>query len=285
MSHANIPQAIRGAGASFGIVTEFVMRTHEKPKKTIHFTHRTPYSKTDEIIRQFLAWQKLIADPTLDRRIGTEFTLDPEGSKMTATWFGTEKEFDQSGIAARLGLKLTSVESNWVNTQRWQWENAILVLSDIPSEFYSRSLGFTKEDLLSQNATAHLVDMIKKNKRRSSIKWFCIFDATGGKVAEPAMDATAYAHRDKVMFYQSYVYNVWSHLSKAEVGLLDTIHDVVLESLPAGPRTTYPGYIDPMLKDPQSTYWGTNLPRLQKIKSEWDAADVFHNPQSVRPLA
>ncbi|KAF8521773.1 hypothetical protein BU17DRAFT_87677 [Hysterangium stoloniferum] len=31
-------------------------------------------------------------------------------------------------------------------------------------------------------------------------------------------------------------------------------------------------------------YWGSNLPLLQQIKATIDPTDVFHNPQSVRPV-
>ncbi|KAH7322467.1 hypothetical protein B0I35DRAFT_509816 [Stachybotrys elegans] len=282
--HEDLFFAIRGAAAGFGIVTEFVMSTVQKPKTTIHFTHRTPYAKAEEIVRQFQAWQELVADPELDRRIGTEFTLDPEGSKITATWYGTQGDFDKSGIANKLGLKLTPVESSWINTKRWQFENAVLVLSDIPTEFFSRSLGFTAQDLLTKNATEHLVELVRKNKEQAELKWFCIFDATGGAVSDPATDSTAYAHRDKVMFYQSYVYNIWAPLGKVETELLNDIHRTILDNNPQRPPSTYPGYIDPLLEHPQETYWGTNLPRLQKIKTAWDPKDVFQNPQSVRPL-
>ncbi|EXK36009.1 hypothetical protein FOMG_09198 [Fusarium oxysporum f. sp. melonis 26406] len=275
--------AIRGAAAGFGIVTQFVIKTVEKPKKTLHFTHRTPYTNSEGIVEQFKRWREMVADKKLDHRIGTEFALDPEGSKITATWFGTRQDFDQSGIAERLGLKLTPVESSWVNTKRWQYENAVLTLSDIPTEFFSRSLGFTADDATSFNATERLVQLIAANKSQSKLKWFCIFDATGGKVAEPAMDSTAYAHRDKVMFYQSYLYNIWAPLTADEKGLLSGIHETIVGGIPTRSPSTYPGYIDPLLENPQEAYWGPNLDRLEAIKREWDPEDVFHNPQSVRP--
>ncbi|KAJ4323828.1 hypothetical protein N0V84_004174 [Fusarium piperis] len=282
--HKDLFWAIRGAGAGFGIVTEFVMSTVEKPETTLHFTHRTPYTDAKKIVNQFQAWQKLIADPKLDRRIGTEFTLDPDGSKITATWFGNRDEFDKSGIAKKLGIDITPVEARWVNTKRWQIENANLLLSDIPIKFNSRSLGFTAKNLINQNATKHLVDMISNNTLQSGYRWFAIFDATGGKVSDPSMNSTAYAHRDKVMFYQSYVFNLYADLTIKQDVFINDIHNIILPSVPTGRRTTYPGYIDPRLEDPQQAYWGSNLPRLQQIKAVWDADDVFHNPQSVRPL-
>lgn len=39
----------------------------------------------------------------------------------------------------------------------------------------------------------------------------------------------------------------------------------------------------PLLSNAQEAYWGTNLPKLERIKKVVDPGDVFHNPQSVRP--
>ena len=52
--------------------------------------------------------------------------------------------------------------------------------------------------------------------------------------------------------------------------------------MPTSQFGSYPGYVDPLLANAQQAYWGTNLPKLEKIKHEIDPKDVFHNPQSVR---
>ncbi|EFQ33679.1 hypothetical protein CGRA01v4_02022 [Colletotrichum graminicola] len=207
-SYEDLFFAIRGAGAVFGIVTEFKMRTHRKPPVTLHFAKRTSYTQREQIIEEFLSWQNLTADPDLDPRFGTEFALEPQGSKLTGTWFGTEEDFQNSGISERTPGGLRAIESNWIETARWQWENAQLYLADVPTEFFSRSLGFRKQDHLSRNATENLVRRVEKDNKRIDFNWFIIFDATGGEVAKPDMDSTAYAHRDKVRFYQSYGYSL-----------------------------------------------------------------------------
>jgi hypothetical protein len=62
------------------------------------------------------------------------------------------------------------------------------------------------------------------------------------------------------------------------------ITSLVRSLIPTGSQlTTYAGYVDPTLQNPQEQYWGSNLPRLVEVKTKWDPSDVFHNPQSVRP--
>ncbi|KAK1962978.1 FAD binding domain-containing protein [Colletotrichum sublineola] len=276
--------AIRGAGAGFGVVTEFKIRTHKKPPTTMHLINRTPYTQLDQMVEQFLIWQNLTGDPDLDPRFGTEFVLEPQGSKITGTWYGTNEDFKKSGISEKLPGGLTIVESSWVETARWLYDQAQLYLADIPTEFLSRSLGLREQDQLSRAATERLFRMVKENAEKIDAKWFIIFDATGGEVSRPTMNSTAFAHRDKVRFYQSYGYSLRGPLSGPKEELLMGIHQFIIENISGGEHTTYPGYVDPYLEKPQEVYWGSNLPRLQTVKTVWDPSDVFHNPQSVQPL-
>lgn len=106
----------------------------------------------------------------------------------------------------------------------------------------------------------------------------------GGAVADVATNATGYAHRDKLMFYQSYGVDLIS-LSDTTKSFLTNFHDKLTSMLSITTvRGTYPGYVDPnMTGVPQEQYWESNLSTLQGIKAVWDPDDIFHNPQSVQP--
>ncbi|KAK3680848.1 hypothetical protein B0T22DRAFT_485748 [Podospora appendiculata] len=277
--------ALRGAGAGFGIITEFVLKTHPEPAEVVDYVYNFQYSHLPEMVDFFMAWQNLVADPTLDRRLGTEFTLYPFGARVTATWYGSQAEFVSSGIMDRLPSGNDTVglsRNSWLGHLLSQAQKEALRLGDVPNPFYSKSLGFTRRDLLTRAQTLDLFQWVDK-AAKGTLAWFVIFDATGGKVADVGSNATAYAHRDKVFFYQSYAINVL-RVSSTTRAFLEGFHNRLLGFLPAGEaHGTYPGYVDPFLKFPQQEYWLANLPVLEGIKSKWDAGDVFHNPQSVRP--
>ena len=92
-------QAIRGAGASFGIVTEFVFATHPEPgpsirysytfKFVIFFSHSRWLFESDFVVcrlgnaqglaKTFTKWQSFISTPNLDRKFASTLTVTPVG--------------------------------------------------------------------------------------------------------------------------------------------------------------------------------------------------------------
>ncbi|KAI1151021.1 hypothetical protein F4825DRAFT_477460 [Nemania diffusa] len=242
-NNSDLFYAVRGAGAGFGIVTEFVMKTHPAPADVIHYTYHFQFSRLPELVDMFVAWQALAADAALDPRLGAEFYLWTGGATVSGTFYGSEAELRAAGILERLprgrdaaALRRTSWDGGWVD---------------------------------AQDKGTHL--------------WSVIFDATGGRIADVPAESTAYAHRDKFMFYQSYGVNVYGD-NAATRDFLTGFHEKLLSILPDRAHGTYPGFVDPELQRPQEAYWMGNLPKLERIKAKWDPTDLFHNPGSVRPV-
>ncbi|KAI3336303.1 Glucooligosaccharide oxidase [Xylariaceae sp. AK1471] len=273
--------ALKGAGAGFGIVTEFVMKTHPEPGSVIQYSYSLTFGKHVDMVPVFKQWQDLVSDPNLDRRFGTEFVAHELGVIITATFYGTEDEWNASGIPKRIPTgKLSVVVDDWLAVLTQQASDAALYLSDIHSAFTARSLAFRADETLSEDAITKMMKYLDDTDH-GTLLWFLIFDATGGAINDIPMNATAYSHRDKVMFCQGYGIGipVLSQKTKDFMnGVINTIQNSITQSL-----TTYPGYVDPALANPQQSYWGPNLRILESIKTTYDPNDLFHNPQSVRP--
>ncbi|KAI0147186.1 hypothetical protein GGR57DRAFT_505926 [Xylariaceae sp. FL1272] len=273
--------ALKGAGAGFGVITNFVVKTHPEPGTVVQYTYSITFGKHADMVPVFKQWQDLATDPDLDRRFGTEFVAHELGAIITGTFYGTEDEWNASGIPDRIPKgKISVVIDDWLAAIATDVENAALYLSDTRTAFTARSLSFKSDEVLSEDTITDVMNYLDDTDQ-GTLLWFLIFDATGGAISDIPMNATAYSHRDKVMFCQGYGIGglTLSQTTKDFMnGIIDTIQNSTTETL-----TTYPGYVDPNLVNPQDSYWGPNLDTLGSIKTKWDPKDTFHNPQSVRP--
>ncbi|OHE98273.1 hypothetical protein CORC01_06470 [Colletotrichum orchidophilum] len=269
--------AMRGAGAGFGIVTDFVMRTRRAPSSALHFNQSFSYSHPKEIAEVLLTWQSIATDQTLDNRFSTEMVFGPSGARISSTWFGSEAELYQTDILNRvqsIGGSLATRQETWNGSLARLAAEEALHTAPTPNKLYSKSLGLSSSHILSNSEIASLLASLPAELMAED--WSIKFQAAGGAVAEVPVGSTAYAHRDKVMFYQSYAPDALN-TTRASLG---DFHRKLLNTLPNA-AGTYPGFVDAELRAPQSSYWGSGLAVLEEIKAQWDPEDVFHNPQSV----
>lgn len=282
-------QGIRGAGASFGIVTEFVMRTHPEPGNVVQYTYTYSLGEHD-ITQVFKQWRDLAYDPSLDRRLGTLITIIGEAAFVEAIFYGTDEEFQASGVPQRLPRPSTMTvdAKGWLGHLTYLAEGEALHASNIRAPFYNKSLGFRQQDILSDTIVDEMIDYIVNAPKGFHEVCVFIFSAQGGAINDIPVDATSYGHRDKVMFYENYIINI-PQVSQENKNYFLGFHKLMLDAL-AEPKlvtTTYAGYVDMELGTGATSgpaYWGELYPRLQELKTTWDPSDVFHNPQSVRPV-
>jgi FAD/FMN-containing dehydrogenase len=87
--------AIKGAAASFGIVTQFKVRTQEIPKGAVQYTYTFSQGDVFDKVKLFKAWQAIVAKPNITRNYSTELTIFQEGIVITGSFFGTKEEFHE----------------------------------------------------------------------------------------------------------------------------------------------------------------------------------------------
>lgn len=276
--------ALRGAASGFGVITEFVMRTHPEPRDIVQYEYTLKFGKQADAAALYSKWQDMMADPKLDRRFGSMFIMFPLGAVITGTFYGTEAEFKASGIPQALpssgGPQGYLVLNDWLGSLVHDAEKEAMYLSNLATPFMSRSLAFKREDLLGPEKIKNLFQWVDA-QQKGTLLWFIIFDAAGGILEDIPQNSTAFAHRDKIMYYQSY--GVGFPLLQKTRDFITGFHKQVVAA--ANPTTwgTYPGYVDNTLVKPQKQYWDSNLEALEHIKGVRDPLDVFHNPGSVRP--
>lgn len=278
--------ALRGAGASFGVITEFVIKTHPQPAAVAQYSYSFSLGSQSEMAPIFKKWQDVVYDPDMDDRFSTLFIAEPFGVVITGTFYGTESEYHASGIPAKLptGGDISSNVTDWLGGLAHDAEVEGLYVSNIPNEFYSKSLGLRVEDKLDDDAIDDLFSYLD-SANKGTLAWFVIWDTEGGAINKISADAASYPHRDKIIFYQSYAVGV-PILEKSTISFVEKLDQKVRAALP-GANTTYAGYVDPRVSHDEAVamYWGDHLPELEQIKAKWDPKDVFHNPQSVTPAS
>jgi FAD/FMN-containing dehydrogenase len=146
--------AIRGAGASFGIVTDFHVKTSPAPGSAIAYTYNVTIGDAKLQANAFKAWQKLVSDPKLSWKISSQFTVFPFGSVITGFFFGTKQEFSALNLQGQIpGLNPDTIDIQVMNGAVAIGQEiskvALELFGGVSTHFYSKSLAFTQKTLMS----------------------------------------------------------------------------------------------------------------------------------------
>lgn len=276
--------ALKGAGASFGIITEFKVRTEPEPGETVLYSYGIQVGSAADKATAFKKWQELISDPDLSRKFASQLILTELGVVVTGTYFGPKSEFDSLNISSRLPDHDESVIvlDDWLGVVgHWAEDIALEIGGGIQSNFYAKSVAYTKDDLIPDETVDKLFQYIADTDK-GTLAWFVIWDLEGGAINDVAADATAYGHRDALFYHQAYGINLFGRVDDKIRNFLTGINKVITDGI-GHDLGAYAGYVDRALGDAgPSKYWGANLPRLEQIKAAVDPKDIFHNPQSVK---
>lgn len=282
--YSEIFWALKGAGSSFGVVTEFKFRTQEAPGKAIEYSYTFSARPYSNLAKRFKAWQELISDPQLSYKFASQVVISEVGMIISGTFFGSEQEWDALNVTSvfpeRSNEKVLVLDDFAGTVSKWAEDIALTIGGVIASSFYSKNVAFTKYDLIPSDT----IDKFFRNLDtvdRGTIVWFAIFDLEGGAINDVPADATSYGHRDALFYLQTYAVNI-GKLSDKTRAFINGMDEIVRGGFPDRTLGSYAGYVDPQLPDAQVRYFGSNYPRLQSIKRRVDPKDVFSNPQSVK---
>lgn len=276
--------AIKGAAAGFGVVTEFTVLTHPAPEQAIRYSYALELGSFKSMAQTFKDWQEFIAKPDLSRKLYAQVTLSSIGMVVSGTFFGSQEEFDSLHLQSVFPEHAKSriiVFKDWLGlVVHWAEDMGLHIVGGARFAFYSKSLAFKLADLLPASCVDSLFNYLDTAHKGTPL-WFLNFELQGGATNDLPTDAAAYAHRDILLYSESFGIDI-SRVSPTTRGFLTRINEIITSSMPDRKFGSYPGYVDPELPNGQEAYWGVNLPKLERIKGDIDPKDVFHNPQSVR---
>ena len=279
--HPDLLFAVKGAGGSYGIVTEYTFRTEPEPSQSVYFEYT--FVGTNSTVRAQLLqeWQAYVAAPALARAFTPIFTIVPGAIVIAGAYLGTLDQYNALNFASAFTVPPAATNVTAVN----DW----LALSDIfgaqtasaevPAYLYAKNLFVKPESLVPASSFEALLTYADTTPS-AAVSWLMEFQLEGGAINDVPKDATAYPHRD-ALYWGIFEATTNGTVTKTTYGFVEGLHNIITSGQPNVSFPSYAGYVDTRLKDAPEQYWTSNLPRLQKIKAAVDPGDVFHNPQSV----
>ncbi|KAF5005586.1 hypothetical protein FDECE_7993 [Fusarium decemcellulare] len=280
--HSDLFWAIRGAGASFGIVTEFQFQTKPEPKEVIDFAFTVSSNDTATLTNAFKAYHEIIRDRTLDPRLGVVVVVSKNSFRVSGAYFGPREGYDRVDFGSRVP---SIVSGNVSETISWSQHvnntfTGIDSLDPRQSYLYVHGTALNFATLPTNDTIDSLFEHLQ-NVNSGDANWFVLMDLYGGAIGKPAVDATAFPHRDIAYFFSMYV-TTENRTAQATYNFVD---DAVLNVQGKQPEKylSYVGYTNDRVEgSPQERYWGSNLPLLQDIKAAYDSKDLFSTAHTVK---
>ena len=280
--HSDLFWACRGGGGgNFGIATSFIFRTHPVGDVAT-YTCSWPWARAKQVIQGWQAWA-----PHAPAELMCLLDLTSGSGSPNVTsggqFFGSEAQLRTllSQLFAATGQPsgLTVRTRSFMDAQRL-WANC----RDAPSckapahatfkaksDYANKALSGTAIDVLVRAMESHQVD-----SRLGGAA--VLLDAYGGRVNRVPKSATAFVHRD-ALFSLQYIAS-WGS-STVEQANLAWIRKLYADMRPYVSGFAYQNYIDPELATWKHAYYGTNLPRLARVKRKYDPKNVFRFAQSI----
>lgn len=279
-----------GGGGSFGVVTSLTFRTRPAPDVSIFYL-RWPLPAAAEVVAAWQPWVSA-AEPALWSTCKLAAAPGAAGRVVVAgTWLGSPDAL--AGVLGRLTSQLGTAPAAR-STRRLSYLPAMLFeagCSDIGLEacHLPPTGGLDRQRFtatshvvaapLDATAIATAADRVAAAADVDGmVAGGLSLDSLGGAVASIPAAATAFGHRDALFSLQYTA--VWRQ------GPADAYSAYVrgfrAAMKPQLGNAAYVNYQDAAIPDWPSAYWGANYPRLQAVKRQYDAGDLFRFPQSVR---
>ncbi|KAK2027940.1 FAD binding domain-containing protein [Colletotrichum zoysiae] len=288
--HSDVFWALKGAGSSFGVVSEFYFKTFDAPKQATNFAAALQWDAAKAIdgFKKLQTW----AETTMPNELNMRLAISSFSANLEGMFYGNKTGLQAAldPLLATIGGRLTTSQTtDWLGHLQHFGNGMALDQKDnykLQENFHSSSLYTDKLSDAQVESFVNYWYTVGKSMRRF---WWIQVDLHGGKnsaIAQIAASSSSYAYRGKLLLYQFYdLVAVSATYPKDGFSFLDQFIANTTVGMAQTDRGMYFNYPDAnMGRDKaQAEYWGPNVARLQKLKGEVDPGEVFYFPQSVSP--
>ncbi|HUA03746.1 MAG TPA: FAD-binding oxidoreductase [Solirubrobacteraceae bacterium] len=281
-SNPDLYWALRGGGGgNFGVVTSFTFRVHPVPRTVAGFTVSWPWSQADEALAAWQAW-----GPHARSQITSIFHLSASGGATTVNVSG--QYFGPASDLRGLLAPLTAVGGAFVSAGDFGYLQAQVMWAGCshisltachtqgtrPGGTLQRDSFQAKSDYVARPLPdAARQALVRAAEQRLTIPGHgaILFDCYGGAINRVKPAATAFVHRNVLFCVQYLSYGGGASWLTSTAGAMR----------PYVTGGAYFNYTDPGLKGWQNAYFGSNYPRLQRIRRDIDPHHYFNFPQAI----
>ncbi|HEY1931769.1 MAG TPA: FAD-binding oxidoreductase [Acetobacteraceae bacterium] len=281
---ADLFWACRGAGGGiFGVNTSFTLATFEaRPVTVFDLTWNAAQPSPRKIFGALIkalddgpielgTRVSLRAPSPRDRGRGEDVTISLLGQLQVQSAKTLDDILADVYAIAKPRRSLIWRQSNYWDAQRLLDEDGFPVYFQERSAFLQSRLDDEAIDLAFRHLHAW-----PGTSEGADLRFF----QTGGKMNEPAADATAFVHRSSRWLLD--VGLNWSAADRADLVARNRIwQDRFYEAMRRYATGAYQNFADPSLGDWRTAYYGDNLARLQRIKRSVDPERVFDFAQAI----
>ncbi|MFF1443996.1 FAD-binding oxidoreductase [Streptomyces sp. NPDC058295] len=287
--------ALRGAGnGNFGIVTELEFKTHPAPQAVTGYL-TWPWSKAAAVVKAWQEWGPSQPDEIWSSLHLANATGGTPTISVAAFCIGTYGQLQNAvdRLADRVGAPATNV-----SLRRRTYEAAMEIYagcssfsSDAQCHLPGSTPGRSPQGALGRETYAARSDffdaslsaagiqtLLKQLKSVQGGSGSIALTALGGAVNRVSPTATAFVHRRSRMLAQ-YI-GAWraGTAGTAAQSWLNTAHQAMA---PYASGAAYQNYADPTLTNWRKAYYGDALPRLTRLKKQYDPNGFFSYPQAL----
>jgi FAD/FMN-containing dehydrogenase len=297
-SDADLYWASRGGGGgNFGIVTSFTFTVHPIPAVTL-FTLEWPWGEAPTVVDAWMRWI-----PSTPNELWSNCQLASNGTgsggtlKVTGVFAGSTAACS-SALAPLLSAVGAAPTYQFVGPEDYLramlieagCENMTVAQCHLPSRnqggTLSRSAYSAKstfvDAVLPSTGTAAMISAVEAVATDvPGVGGGIVFDSYGGVINQVAPGDTAFVHRGAIACAQYSITYPSASPPPSVVAAAKSWLDQTQSSFAPYARGSYQNYIDPSLPNWAQAYYGSNLPRLKKVKAAYDPHDVFHFAQSI----
>jgi FAD binding domain/Berberine and berberine like len=281
-SNPDLYWALRGGGGgNFGVVTSLRFRAHPVPRTVSSFFVSWPWSHAADALAAWQAWA-----PHARSQLTSIFHLSGghgvTSVNVTGQYFGLASDLGRllAPLTAVGGASVHAANHSYLNAQQLFAGCATVSLKAChtegtrPGGTLARASFRAKSDYVGKQLPASarqiLVSQVEARAHMPG-SGAILFDSYGGAINRVKPAATAFVHRNVLCCIQYLSYN-------SGTSWLDTVFAKMRPYVTGG---AYFNYTDPDLKHWQSAYYGSNYPRLLKIRRKYDPHHYFNFPQAI----